>query len=299
MEVVLGDETQQAAAHTSGGSRYVLKTNKGYDTELDDGASDMIAVEEISDEHSVDEGKRKKKRCKTWTIVGLVCLNLMVVAFFIVAIVNFKKTNEMNRTYGEFSQSSASNDILGSGCAVTQDIHTPKMEFFLQVSEPVSTLSDNEASAMESAIVEGYNAASLGCNGDAYNRFMYECALTHQALTEYYSSDGPVHTLDALFTCNISCDGCTAETAFADEFPVSSGRRRNLQSILSAASVMSEIESRMAGTADFDNVIGVSITTDGASVKSMTSSEWAPEVADGVSIQRWWLLFEGRHQRVR
>ena len=281
MEVVLGDETQQAAAHTSGGSRYVLKTNKGYDTEVDDGASDMIAVEEISDEHSVDEGKRKKKRCKTWTIVGLVCLNLMVVAFFIVAIVNFKKTNEMNRTYGEFSQSSASNDILGSGCAVTQDIHTPKMEFFLQVSEPVSTLSDNEASAMEPAIVEGYNAASLGCNGDAYNRFMYECFLTQQALTEYYSSDGPVHSLDALFTCKISCDGCTTDNAFADEFPVSSGRR--LQSSLSAASIMSEIESRMSGKADFDSVIGVSISMDGF-VKSMTSSEWDPEVADGVSI---------------
>ncbi|KAL3927929.1 MAG: hypothetical protein SGARI_005186, partial [Bacillariaceae sp.] len=280
MEVIINDETYETAARsTSGGSRYVLKQNKGYD-DTDDASDDMVPVEDISDENSMDDGGKRKKRCKTWTIVGLVCLNLMVVAFFIVAIVNFKKTNDANREYGQFSQTSASNDILGSGCVVTQDIHSPKLEFFLQITEPVSTLSPGEAKDMGAAIVEGYNSASLGCNGDTYNRFMYECALTHQALTEYYSANGPVHTLDAVFTCKVSCDGCTAETAFADEFPVSDGRRE-LQSTLSAKSIMAEIESRMDGTADFDSVIGVSITTDGSSVKSMTSSEWAPQVVDG------------------
>jgi hypothetical protein len=48
---------------------------------------------------------------------------------------------------------------------------------------------------------------------------------------------------------------------------------------------MSEIESRMNGKADFDNIIGVSITTDGSNVKSMTSAEWAPKIAEGVSFQ--------------
>jgi hypothetical protein len=286
MEVIISDETYENAARKSGGSRYVLKTNNHYDT--DDVSSDgnQVEVVDISDEHSMDDptdGKRKR-RCKTWTIVGLACLNMMVVAFFIVAIVKFKKTNEMNRSYGQFSQTSASDDILGSGCVVTQDTHSTKMEFFLQVSEPVTTLSDGESAAMESAIIEGYNAASPGCNGDAYNRFMYDCSLTDQALTEYYSADGPVHTLDALFTCKISCDRCTTETAFADEYPLPTGRR-DLQSLLSASSIMSEIESRMHGKADFDNIIGVSITTDGSNVKSMTSAEWAPKIAEGVSFQ--------------
>ena len=283
MEVVLKDESMDNWRKSHG------------DWEDDDGSS-HLHVEEMTYENDADgepSGKRGKKSRKTWVIVGLVCLNVMVLVAFIVAVVGYQKSNEAVQSYGEFSQTSASNDILGSGCVITQDIQEPKMEFFLEISEPVSTLSDGEAASLASAIVEGYNAASLGCNGDAYNRFMYECSLIHQALTEYYSSDGPVHTLDALFDCKISCNGCTADNAFADEFPVSSERRHLDGSTLSAASIMAEIGSRMTGKADFDSIIGVSITTDATNVKSMTSAEWAPEVTDGVSTDRAtaWVLW--------
>jgi hypothetical protein len=267
MEVILRDETSNPPR----GEEELYDTKKlgnEYQEDTDDDSSILV--------------RRSGGNCRRMTVVSVICLALVVVAIVLASTIS--KKNRQTETYGQFSEANGALDIMGSGCSVVQDIKEPKLELYFKVSDPTRLFNAEEITSLEAAIVEGYNSKSLGCDGDEYNRFVYSCSLIHQDSSNYITSSEDFHSVEALFDCKISCDGCTDENAFASEFP-SSGRY--LSEDLKAAEIMAEISNRMGVSTSFGELIGVTITmsADGipTDVKRMSSSEWTAAVADGVS----------------
>jgi hypothetical protein len=276
MEVILRDETPSKAPPHEQLTRS-NNLNKRYDEDSYDVYADDDGI-------LAKEGTAKRK-CRRITAVSVLCLALAIVAVVCGLTFAWKKGRESDE-FGQFSQTNGAIEIMNTGCTVVQDIKEPKLEFYFSVQESTRHFDATEIASLENAIAEGYNAESLGCKGDEFNRFLYGCTLSHQSFSTYVTKDSNVHSLEALFDCKISCDGCSDANAFASTYPSLDGSRY-LYEDLNGGAIMAEIASRMTGLASFDEIIGVTVTmsVEGVptNIKRMSRSDWSGTSGNRVS----------------
>ncbi len=249
---------------------------------------DEYSVDEYSvDEYSADGFERNRPRCFDGfklILASVIGLALVVAAAVLAATITSMKSTDVETT-GEFSKV-GSREILNSGCTTIEDIKELTLQILFQVSDPDKLFDAAEISALETSIAEGYNAATLGCDGDDFNRFMYQCFLVHNSLIRkyYVTEETNLTSIDAWFDCKISCNGCTDVNAFASVYASAEVGNKKPQKeedeehLLRAGDIMAEIDSQIARAVPVARIFSVSIAMydDGVSSieKSMTRSEW-------------------------